>query len=188
MKHKKYVKHAGVTNHSIRRSKGRVGDSKADTLKKSRRAWVDGIDKQQTKGSLRKEMDKHYGTLRYYANAIYVFSRSQALVTVLDIDLKYDENLIKYVTWPIFFKYKTKRYAHKKDKTKMNEDIKIANEYIMHHINSKLEKGECLQINHLGKYKGEVVISEPIEDKLRNKIKEKYGLIVRIADGTTGKA
>ena len=188
MKHKKYVKHAGVTNHSIRRSKGRVGDSKADTLKKSKRAWVNGIDTQQTKGSLRREMNKHHGTLRYYANAIYVFSRSQALVTVLDIDPKYDENLIKYVTWPIFFKYKTKRYAHKKDKTKMNEDIKIANEYIMHHINSKLEKGECLQINHLGKYKGEVVISEPIDDKLRNKIKEKYGLIVRIKDGTTGKA
>ena len=83
-------RHIGITDHSRKRTKNRLGLSKKDTEKVANKALDFGITHADAKGNLRKYMDGLY--LRYqngnnnrvYNRKVYIF-QGMVLITILNL-------------------------------------------------------------------------------------------------------
>jgi len=178
MKHKKYKNNKQTTKHSATRGKERLGLSKTETKKMANRAFTDGIDFNWTHGELYDMLSSHVGVIRYYANGIYIFRANGRLITVLNIDPKYEKNLLDYVSYPVFVWYKYNRYKYKSNfETKIKEEVDQAKEATINKIQDYF-KGigvEAVVTNiTLNKREGHVVIYVDQLDKITDEVKKDF--------------
>ena len=78
-----------LSDHGTRRGKERAGLDRRALERTAGRALSEGLDPQETSGSLRRYLDKlsavHRKTLRVLGNHIFVFGSRRVLVTVLEL-------------------------------------------------------------------------------------------------------
>jgi len=81
-----------MTNHGRQRIKERCGVRKSCAEKVAERAQQRGVERSQTKGSLRKWLDEKYisgegenGTIWIYQEKAFIFTKQNVLVTVLQL-------------------------------------------------------------------------------------------------------
>lgn len=83
-----------LTKHSIQRTKDRIGISKKLTGKNAQKAMEYGLTHAQTKGGLKRYIDKLYLTyrtgnnIRVYHRYIYIF-KDNTLITIIDLPRKF---------------------------------------------------------------------------------------------------
>lgn len=181
MKRKSYKKQKNTSNHSMRRGKQRAGLSRNETKKMAIRAMNDGIDPAWTHGALYDELSTHYGTIRYYANNVYVFGGNGKLVTIMNIDPQYEKDLIQYVSYPVYVWYKNNRYKFKSDYQGLGNQVADAREYIKKEINEYLKCISRKVIDIYTKNRVGIVYIDPfkfeeISKDFKKDFKEKFGM------------
>ena len=132
-----------VTNHSIKRSRQRTGVTKNQVPVMAKRAREEGLWEECTYGELRsllRRFKRPNNNVRFYANAIYIFKKL-LLITVIDADPKFEQNLIDYVPIPVYLWYKQNRLKRKSDSgslvSKMYREV---NDKLKNELNAYLAK------------------------------------------------
>lgn len=83
-----------ITKHSVQRTKDRVGLSKKLAEKNARKALDNGLTHSETKGGLKRFIDKLYLTyktgnnIRVYHRYVYIF-KGNTLITIIDLPKKF---------------------------------------------------------------------------------------------------
>lgn len=178
MKHKKYKNNKQTTKHSATRGKERLGLSKTETKKMANRAFTDGIDFNWTHGELYDMLSSHVGVIRYYANGIYIFRANGRLITVLNIDPKYEKNLLDYVSYPVFVWYKHNRYKYKSNpEAIIGKEINQAKETTINKIQDYFKEinveSDVTNIT-LDKRDGHVAVYVDSLDKITDEVKKDF--------------
>lgn len=139
-----------VTKHARRRSKQRNGFTKGTVEKMSSRAWANGLPRDVIDGELREVLDRFHGKfVRYYVNTVYIFNSNGTLITMMDIDPKYEKNLLDYVDYRTFVKYKTNRFKHKRSKDELEAVLSDARVTTMKKLNNTVFAEEIFSVIHL---------------------------------------
>lgn len=139
-----------VTKHARRRSKQRNGFTKGTVEKMSSRAWANGLPRDVIGGELREVLDRFRGKfVRYYINTVYIFNSNGTLITMMDIDPKYEKNLLDYVDYRTFVKYKTNRFKHKRSKDELEAVLSDARVTTMKKLNDTVFAEEIFSVIHL---------------------------------------
>lgn len=93
-----------ASNHAKQRVKERCGISKKSADRLAGLALARGVEKEFTKGPLRKWLDSYYtsedGKIVAYGDKAYIFSKEQVLITVLQIPAVITKNMSKMVVKP----------------------------------------------------------------------------------------
>ena len=168
-----------TTHHSERRGKERAGLSKTGTNTMANRALSEGIAIRHTFGELREAMLKCHGNIRFYANAIYVFSNDNCLITIIKADPKFEKNLTDYVYYPICRQYVVNRTKNKKDTAKVNEQLSVLHNQMIEKINNEFLNQYGLKVYSIDLTAGEETVRVKTDQfeliaSLRNKFKKKY--------------
>ena len=179
-------KYKAISKHSVTRGKQRLGNTKNGISLAAKRARKDGLEAHLVKGALHDEMVKHAGNLIiYYANAIYIFGKTDALITVLNKGTLFDKELYKYTSYGTFVSYTYARYKYTENKEKMYEILNEGYNYIVAQINEYiapyLAKCDHIYADPYTKNKyGQANIScdGTLPTEIVEKIKNDFGLVV----------
>lgn len=166
----------GVTNHAKRRGKQRNGFAKGTVEKMSSRAWVDGLPRELITGELREVLDRFHGKfVRYYVNTVYIFSSNGTLITMMNIDPKYEKNLLDYVDYCTFVKYKTNRFKHKRSKDELEAVLSEARVKTMEKLNNTVFLEEIFSAIHIDTTtEGNIVVYTDVHGTELTDLKEEY--------------
>lgn len=99
-------KEAVASNHAKQRIKERCGVSKKSADRVAALALERGVEKENTKGSLRKWLDNKYaadkndGKIVVYGDKAYIFSNQNVLITCLQIPAALTKNIKKMMLQP----------------------------------------------------------------------------------------
>lgn len=144
-----YKKSNQTSNHSLRRSKQRAGASRNQAKIQAHRAFCYGLLLNQTTGELYDLMKTYVGVVRYYANAFYIFSGNDILITMFPVDPKFEENLFEYTDYNSFVTYINNRYQFTTNKSKRDLRLRDGRRYIRQSITSFFDpvkvKIQCIE-------------------------------------------
>lgn len=165
-----------VTKHARRRGKQRNGFTKGTVEKMSSRAWVDGLSRDLITGELREVLDRFHGKfVRYYINTVYIFNSNGTLITMMNIDPKYEKNLLDYVDYCTFVKYKTNRFKHKRSKDELEAVLSEARVNTMKKLNDTVFLGENFSAIHIdATTEGNIVVYTDVPGTALTDLREEY--------------
>ena len=143
------MKNAVPTNHSMRRGNQRLGLSKNETKKMASRALQYGLDKKDTKGKLLDEMNTCSGHIKYYAGGIYIFNDRNVLITVVKVDPSIEPNLIDYVSYPTFVRYKKNKHQFMSTREEINDILMESRQRLIQKLNNTYFKNTTVKAQYV---------------------------------------
>lgn len=193
MKHRNYKNNRQTTKHSATRGKERLGLSKTETKKMANRAFTDGIDFNWTRGELYDLLSSHVGVIRFYANGVYIFRANGRLITVLNIDPKYEQNLLDYVSYPVYVWYKQNRYKYKSNcNDKVTKDVEKAKAIITERILKFFEEKDIkVNVAGISTVKRDGLVNVYVDDldkitpELKKAFKEQFSMTLTFFEKST---
>lgn len=177
---------ARTTKHSHKRGKQRAGLSKHETDKMAQRALSDGISYDETFGELHDVMSRFHGNIKFYANSIFVFENNY-LITMMNIDPKFEKNLLDYVYYPVCVKYIVNRNKHRTNNGDANALLKMYYDRIKNKIDEEFLSQHGLRVFSIDIKSDIGTVRVKTDDwdlisKLRKEFNHKYGMTLEVTD------